>query len=111
MAESRSGYLAALPGQLVRMGIYLAILAGLHFTGYLVIRPTLRWTLVAIIIIAAFVPRQFSSLASGVGFLVVAGVAYFGVGSFDLLTVLCIVFGVWSLIDAVSDLRRGRTAA
>lgn len=108
MALSRILYLAALPGQLLRMGIYLAIIAALHFTGFLVIRPTLRWTLVTIIVVAAFVPKRFSSLASGIGFLIVAGVAYAGVGRADLLTILCLVFGIWSLIDGILEIRSRR---
>jgi len=106
MPEPRSTYLAALPGQLVRMGIYLAIVAGLHFSGYLVIEPMLRWTVVGVIVVSAFVPRRFSSLASAVGFLAIGVVSYLNVG-WGLVTVLCAVFGGWSLIDAARDLRRG----
>lgn len=103
MAEHAT-YARALPGQFVRMAIYLGIIAALHFTGVLVLSPTLRWTLVGVIIVCAFVPPRFSSLASGVGFLAVGSVAYFHYGS-TLMGIICGVLGAWSLTEAFRTLR------
>lgn len=104
MSDSGSRYVKTLPGQLIRMGIYLAILAALHFSGWLILMPAIRWTLVAIIVVGAFVPPRFAGIASGVGFLIVAGVSWFGYGQ-QLVTVLCVVFGVWSLVEGVREFR------
>lgn len=99
-----ASYHRALPGQLARMAIYLGILAALHLTGLLVLSPALRWTLVGIIITSAFVPPRFSSLASGIGFLAVGGVAYFHYGS-TLMGIVCGVLGAWNLTEAARTLR------
>jgi hypothetical protein len=103
MAEHAT-YVKALPGQLARMAIYLGIVAALHLTGVLVLSPVLRWTLVGVIVASAWVPPQFSALASGVGFLAVGGVAYFHYGS-TLIGVICRVLGVWLLTEAFRTLR------
>ncbi|MFZ2873617.1 MAG: hypothetical protein WAZ94_03955 [Phycisphaerales bacterium] len=99
-----STYSRALPGQLARMAIFLGIIAALHSTGLLILSPVLRWTLVGIIIAAAFVPPRFSSLASGIGFLAVGGVAYFHYGS-SLMGVICGALGAWNLTEAFRALR------
>lgn len=91
-------YLKALPGQLLRMVLYLAIIAGLHFTRVLVLDAPLRWTLVGVIVAAALVPPRFSEIATGVGFLIVGWVGYYHYGN-TLVGVLCGVFGAWSLVE------------
>lgn len=105
MASTGSAYLAALPGQLLRLGICLAILAALHFTKFLVIEPKLRYTILGVLIASALTPVRFSSLASGLGFLIVGGVSYWQAG-WTLVTIACGVLGAWSMINAVNDLRR-----
>ncbi|CAG1008290.1 hypothetical protein PHYC_03545 [Phycisphaerales bacterium] len=104
MSDAGSMYLKALPGQLIRMGIYLAILAVLHFMQWLILMPAIRWTLVGLIVVSAFVPVRFSGIASGVGFLIVAGVSWFGYRQ-QLVAGLCAVFGVWSLVEGVREFR------
>jgi len=102
--SQHSTYSKALPGQLARMALFLGIIAALHFTALLILSPVLRWTLVGVIVASAFVPPRLSSLASGVGFLAVGGVAYFHYGS-TLMGVICGVLGVWNLTEAFRALR------
>ncbi|MCE7974343.1 MAG: hypothetical protein DYG92_08495 [Leptolyngbya sp. PLA1] len=101
---AHASYAKALPGQLARMALYLGLIALLHLTGLLVLSPVLRWTLVGVIVASALVPPRFSSLASGLGFLGVGGVAYFHYGS-TLVGVICGVLGAWSLTEAFRALR------
>lgn len=98
-------YREALPGQLGRAGLYLAVLFAAHFL-LLHLRPGILWTLVAVIAVSAFVPPRFNELASAAGFLIVAGVAYFSYGQ-ALVAAVCAVFGVLSLATGVRDLSRG----
>jgi len=98
-------YRQALPGQLLRAGLYLVVLVAAHFF-WLHLKPGILWTLVAVIAGAAFVPPRFSELASAAGFLIVAGVAYFNYGQ-TAVAALCAVFGVITLISGVRAASRG----
>ncbi len=107
MGDSGSMYLKQLPLQLGKAGLYLAIIAGLHYSQLLIMMPTLRWTLVGVIVIGGFVPVRFADLASGIGFLAVGGVGYFHYND-QLIGLLCGVFGVMSLASGIRALRTVR---
>lgn len=98
-------YRAALPGQLLRAALYLGVIALLHFTHWFILAPAIRWTLVAIIIVGAFVPPRFSELASGTGMLIVAAVAYFYYGSTGVAAI-CGIFGAITLAMGFRSLTR-----
>lgn len=103
MATTHPDYLHALPGQLLRMAIYLAVLGAAHWF-WLGLKPPILWTLVGVIVACAFVPARFAPFASGAGFLIVGGVAYF-VYAHALVGALCAFFGCLSLFDGYRALK------
>jgi hypothetical protein len=104
VADGALTYGQSIKGQLARHALYLALVLAAHHW-WLGLKPLILWTVVGVLAVTAFVPPRFSGLASGTGFLVIAGVAYFGYGQ-TLVAAVCGVCGVMALWEGVGSFRR-----